>query len=298
VKLGRGGRLPDHGNPSVRGRRLAAELRRLREQAGLTGDEVAQRLGWSGSKVSRIELRRTGVKQADLNRLMDLYQVAEPHRGELFALARESSERNSLDQATASFPPEYADHLRMEAEAESAWTWEPQVAPGLLQTEDYARALMRGWQSMFALPPGDLERRVQARLVRQQLLTRDPPLALSVVIDESVLHRRFGDNRIMNQQLRRLAEVSELPNVDLRVLPLDGDHPTGTGAFNYFRFAQVHEVPLHDIVTVEHLTGHDYVEDDEGTNKFRVTFEHLTALSHDPVLSRDLILRTAEQVWP
>jgi transcriptional regulator with XRE-family HTH domain len=291
--------LPDHGNPSVRGRRLAAELRRLREQAGLTGDEAAQRLGWSGSKISRIELRRTGVKQADLNKLLDLYQVAETHRGELFALARESSERDSsLDQAAASFPPEYAEHLRMEAEAESVWTWEPQVVPGLLQTQDYARALMRGWQSMFALPPGDLERRVQARLVRQQLLTRDPPLALSVVIDESVLHRRFGDNRIMNQQLRRLAEASELPNVDLRVLPLDGDHPTGTGAFNYFRFAQVHEVGLHDIVTVEHLTGHDYVEDDEGTNKFRVTFEHLMALSRDPVPSRDLILRTAEQAWP
>jgi transcriptional regulator with XRE-family HTH domain len=281
----------------VRGRRLAAELRRLRERAGLTGDEVAQRLGWSGSKISRIELHRTGVKQADLRKLLDLYHVDEPHRGELFALARESSQKNRLEKATASFPPEYAEHLHAEAEAESVWNWEPQIVPGLLQTEDYARAMMRGWQSMFALPPSDLERRVQARLVRQQLLTRDPPLELSVVIDESVLRRRFGSKLIMSQQLRRLAEASELPNVELRVLPLDGNHPIGTGAFYYLKFAQVHEVPLHDIVTVDHLMGNFYLEGDEDTNKFRVTFEHLIASSYDPALSRDLIRRTAQQVW-
>jgi len=289
--------LPDHGSPSVRGRRLAAELRRLREQTGLTGDEVANQLGWSGSKVSRIELHRTGVKQADLNRLLDLYHVGEPHRSELFALARESSEKNWLEKAAASFPPEYAEHLHAEAEAESVWNWEPQIVPGLLQTEDYARAIMSGWWSMFALTPADLERRVRARLVRQQLLTRDPPLQLSVVIDESVLHRKFGDKTVMNRQLARLAEASELPNVELRVLPLDGNHPIGTGAFYYLRFAQVHEVPLHDIVTVDHLMGNSYFEDDDDTNKFRIAFEHLVASSHDPALSRDLIGRTAEQFW-
>jgi transcriptional regulator with XRE-family HTH domain len=289
--------LPDHSSPSVRGRRLAVELRRLRERSGLTGDEVAQRLGWSGSKISRIELHRTGVKQDDLRKLLDLYHVGEPHRGELFALARESSEKNRLQMATASFPPEYAEHLHAEAEAESVWNWEPQIVPGLLQTEDYARAMMRGWQLMFALPPSDLERRVQARLLRQQLLTGDQPLELSVVIDESVLRRRFGSKPIMNHQLRRLAEASELPNIELRVLPLDGDHPIGTGAFYYLRFAQVHEVLLHDIVIIEHLMGDYYLEGDDDTNKFRVTFERLVESSHDPVLSRELISRTAQQVW-
>jgi transcriptional regulator with XRE-family HTH domain len=289
--------LPDHGSPSVRGRRLAAELRRLRERTGLTGDEVAQRLGWSGSKISRIELHRTGVKEADLRKLLDLYRVAEPHRGELFALARESSEQDGLKRATASFPPEYAEQLYEEAEAESVWNWEPQIVPGLLQTEDYARAMMRGWQSMFALPPSDMERRVAARLVRQQLLTRDPPLQLSVVIDESVLRRRFGSKAVMSQQLSRLAEASELPGVELRVLPLEGSHPIGMGAFNYLKFAQVHEVPMHDIVRIEHLMGDYYFEDDDDTNKFRVTFEHLVASAYDPARSRDLIRRTAQQVW-
>ena len=97
--------MPDRGSPSVRGRRLAGELRRLRERTGLTGEQVAERLGWSGSKISRIELHHSGVKQADLRKLLDLYGIDETRRGELFALARESSEKSWLEKATASFSP-------------------------------------------------------------------------------------------------------------------------------------------------------------------------------------------------
>jgi transcriptional regulator with XRE-family HTH domain len=289
--------LPDYGSPTVRGRRLAAELRRLRERADLTGEEAAQRLGWSGSKLSRIELHRSGVKPADLRMLLDLYGVPETRREELFALARESSEKSWLEKATASFPPEYAAYVHAEAEAQSVWNWEPQIVPGLLQTEEYARAMLRGWQSMFALPPSDVERRVQARVVRQQLLTGDRPLSLSVVVDESVLHRRFGDNTIMSQQLSRLLAAAELPNVELRVLRLDGNHPTTTGTFHYLKFGQVHEVPLPDLVVIEHLMGNYYLEDDEDTHKFLVTFETLLARSLDPDKSRELIAKTAKEVW-
>lgn len=289
--------MPDRGSPTVRGRRLAGELRRLRERTGLTGEEVAHRLGWSGSKVSRIELHRIGVKQPDLQELLDLYGVGEAHREELLALARESSKKGWLEKVTASFPAEYAAYLHAEAEAKSVWNWEPQVVPGLLQTPDYARAQMRGWQSMFALPPGDTERRVETRVLRQQLLTRDPPLELSVVIDESVLRRRFGEPAVMHQQLAHLAEATELPNVEVRILRLDGDHPIGTGAFYYLQFAQVHEVPMHDIVNVEHLMGNHYLEDEEDTYKFLVTFQQLIASSLDPAPSRDLIARTAGELW-
>lgn len=289
--------MPDRGSPSVRGRRLAGELRRLRERTGLTGEQVAERLGWSGSKISRIELHHSGVKQADLRKLLDLYGIDETRREELFALARESSEKSWLEKATASFSPEYAAYLHAEAEAESVWNWEPQIVPGLLQTEEYARAMMRGWQSMFALPPSDVERRVQARVVRQQLLTRDPPLSLSVVIDESVLHRRFGDKTTMSQQLGRLIEASELPNVELRVLRLDGNHPATTGTFYYLKFAQVHEVPLPDLAVIEHLMGNYYLEDDEDTHKFLITFEALLARSLDMEKSRELIAKTANEVW-
>src|SRR5215472_2763189 len=289
--------MVDQGSPTVRGRRLAAELRRLRERSGLTGEEVASRLGWSGSKISRIEHHRIGVKQADLRKLLDLYSVGEPHHGELLALARESSQKTWLEVATADFPPEQAAYLRAEAEARSVWSWDPQVVPGLLQTPRYARAVMEPWQSIFALPPGETEHRLNIRLVRQQLLTRDPPLELSVVLDESVLRRMFGDKAVMREQLARLMEASELPNVDLRVLELGANHPIGTGAFFYLEFPSVHEVLMHDIVSVEHLLGSFYLENERDTFKFRVAFEHLMAESLDPAASRELIARAAQFAW-
>jgi transcriptional regulator with XRE-family HTH domain len=288
--------LPERGSPTVR-RRLAAELRRLRERTGLTGEEVAERLGWSGSKVSRIELQRTGVKVDDLARLLDLYQVSEPHREQLLALARESRQRTRLKVITARFPGDLATYVELEAQARSIWNWEPQIVPGLLQTPEYARAVMRSWESMFALPPGDTERRVQARLARQQVITGDDPLELSVVMDESVLRRRLGDSSLMRQQLERLAERSELPNVTLKIFPAGVEEPLAIGPFSYMQFAQIHEVPMHDIVSIEHLYGTDYLEDEDHTHMYRVAFEYLTAHSLDPAQSRELITKTARDTW-
>jgi transcriptional regulator with XRE-family HTH domain len=287
----------DQGSPTVRGRRLAAELRRLRERTGLTGEEVAERLGWSGSKISRIELHRIGIKQSDLYRLLDLYGVDEPHRSELQALARESVQKTRLERVAASFSPRYATYLKTEAEAQSVWNWEPQVVPGLLQTPSYARAVMRVGQAMFPAPPGEADRRIEARFLRQQLLTRDPPLELSVVIDESVLHRRFGDTSVMRGQLERLVEASELPNVDVRVLRLDCETPLTTGAFSYMKFPQVHEVPMHDIVSVEHLEGSYYLEEEEQTYSYLVAFEYAQKRALSAAGSQDHIVEINKQVW-
>jgi len=289
--------MPDHGSQTVRRRRLAAELRRLRERAGLTGDEAAAKLGWSGSKISRIELHRIGVKRDDLAKLLDLYRVESPYREELQALASESTRVGRLESVVAGLPADYAEYLSAEDEARSIWNWDPLVVPGLLQTEDYARAVHAGYQSMFRLPPGDAERRITLRHMRQQLLTREPALELLIVIDESVLRRRFGDNAVMRRQLLRVTEVSEMPNVDVQVLPLGGDHPTTMGAFSYMQFPQVHDVPLRDIVSVEHLTGSYYLEDEEQTFRYRVTFEALREKSLDVTESRDLINRTAGDLW-
>jgi len=287
--------MPDQG-ASVGGRRLAGELRRLRERTGLTGEEVADRLGWSGSKLSRIELHRIGVKQADLRKLLALYGVDESYRDELLALAREAKHKGPPQKAAASFP--VATYAFAEAEAESVWNWEPQVVPGLLQTSEYARAVRELWHRMFPSPPAEIDRWVEVRLLRQQVLRRDPPLQLSVVIDESVLLRRFGDRSVMRQQLARLAEASELPNVELRVYPLDRDDPPlGTGAFSYMQFPQVHDVPLDDIVSVEHHEGTYDLEDEEQTFKYRVAFEYLRSGSLDPVQSRALISVIARDAW-
>ncbi len=290
--------MPEHGSPSVRRRRLAAELRRLRERAGFTGEDVAERLGWSTSKLSRIETSKSGVKQGDLGLLLDLYGVSEPHRQGVLALTRESTGTSAAEEAAiASFPVGYAAFVSAEREAIGRWDWEPQVVPGLLQTESYAREVMRGWYSMFRLPPSELELRVEARMARQQVLRRQEPLDLSVVIDESVIFRRFGSRSIMRDQFDRLTESSYLPNVEVRVLPLEADHPIGTGAFSYMRFAQVHDVQIPDIVYVERLNGDYSIEDVNETNRYRVTFEHLRDKALDPTESRDLISALARRAW-
>ena len=288
--------MPEQATP-VGSRRLAAELRRLRERTGLTGEEVSQQLGWSGSKLSRIELHRIGVKQTDLRKLLALYGVDETHRDELLALARESRQKSLPQKAAAGFP-QVAPHVYAEAGAETAWNWEPQIVPGLLQASDYARAVAETWLGIFPGPPSEIDRWVEARMLRQQVLTRDPPLELSVVIDESVLGRRFGDKTVMRHQLERLAEASDLPNVEVRVYPIDGDHPPlTTGAFSYMQFPQVHDVPLHDIVSVEHLEGSYLLEDEEQTYKYRVAFKYLLERSLDPDQSRSRISTITREVW-
>ena len=291
--------MPDQGSQAVRQRRLAAELRRLREQAGLTGDEAAEQLGWSGSKISRIELHRIGVKAADLTRLLDLYQVDAAYGQELQALATESG-RTGRGPVAAGMPADFAEYLSAEREAGSIWHWNPLAVPGLLQTEAYTRAVHLGYQSMFRLPPGDVERRIQLRRSRQQVLSRIPPLGLSVVIDESVLHRRFGDNAVMRAQLLWLAEVPDAASVtagiEVRVLPLDGEHMVA-GGFSHMQFPQVHDVPLRDLVYLEHLTGSYYLEDEEQAYRYRVTFEGLLEKSLDPAQSSELINKTARETW-
>jgi transcriptional regulator with XRE-family HTH domain len=286
-----------YGSPNVRRRRLAAELRRLRERAGFIGEEVARRLEWSTSKLSRIETAKSGVKPDDLELLLELYRVTEPHRSDVLALAHESARLSVLQSVSASLPGDYAEFLQAEAEAESVWNWEPQNVPGLLQTEDYARAIMLTWVSMFTLPFGEIERRVETRRLRQQVLTREPPLKLSFVIDESVLYRKIGDASVMHRQLQYLIEASQLPHVDLRVLPLGGDHPIGSGAFNYLAFSQVHDVPLHDIVTFEHLTGTDQVEAEEDTHKYHVAFEALRNSALNPDETRDKLRQVTQETW-
>ncbi|HEY6278009.1 MAG TPA: helix-turn-helix transcriptional regulator [Streptosporangiaceae bacterium] len=289
--------MPDYTSPSARGWRLAAELRRLRERTGMSGIEVAERLEWSGSKVSRIELQRTGVKRADLDKLLDLYEVEEPNRGELLALADEAVGKGPLEAVTAGFPAEYAEYVKAEAEASSVWNWEPQIVPGLLQVPEYSRAVMAGMQSMFVTPPGDVERRIEARLLRQQRLSGEHPLELAVVIDESVLHRRYGEPGVMRRQLERLTADSRRPNVDLRILPLDGSHPIHTGAFAYMRFPRIHQVTMRDLVSVEHLDGSYYLEEEADTHRYLVAFQNLQAQALGQVQSRRLISDITQRVW-
>jgi transcriptional regulator with XRE-family HTH domain len=282
---------------TVKERRLAGELRRLRASTRMSGEEVGKRLGWSGSKVSRIEGHRIGVKMTDLRKLLDLYQVPAPRREELFALAREATEKSTLEVVAATFPREYAAQLEEEAKARSVWHWNPLIIPGLLQTPDYARAVLGVWQAMFPVPPSEADRRIESRLLRQQLLTRDPPIALSVVIDESVLSRKYGSKAVMRKQLERLLEASVLPNVEIQVLPLDADAPMPTGAFVYMQFPPVHEVATPDTVTLEDLEGNRFLEEEQQTYRYQIAFGYLKSRSLSPEQSRDLIEQTMNEKW-
>jgi transcriptional regulator with XRE-family HTH domain len=289
--------VAEHGSPSVRRRRLAAELRRLRERAGFLGEEVAARLGWSGAKLSRIETSKVGIKQEDLRLLLDLYRVDPSHLEELLALAKESHQAARLEVISARLPEVHAEFLRVEAEAESVWDWEPQVVPGLLQTEEYARAVLLGWTAMFRLPYGEIDRRVEAQRIRQQVLERDPPLALSFVLDESVLRRKLGDASAMRRQLEHIIEVSRLPHVSVRILPMDGEHPVLTGAFTYIRFPRLHKIPMSDVATFEHLVGTGYSETEEDANKYYVAFRALEEKSLGTEQSREHIASVAREMW-
>jgi hypothetical protein len=177
------------------------------------------------------------------------------------------------------------------------WNWQPQIVPGLLQTEDYARAVMLGWHSMFTEPPSEVERRVEARRLRQQVLQREPPLQLSFVMDESVLHRKLGEASVMRAQLEHIVNVSRLPNIRVRVLPLKSNPPVVTGAFTYVKFPQLHDVPLNDIVTFEHLTGTEQVEDQDETYRYGVAFRTLEERSLSLDQSREELARVATEEW-
>ncbi len=289
--------MPDHGSPTVRRRRLAAELRRLRDQSGLTGDGVAARLGWSASKISRYELARTGLRPADVTKLLDFYGVSSARKDELLALAQEATQKVWWDAFSDDLPDETSDLISLEKEANSMSTWRIECVPGLLQTEEYARQLNSGYRRIAAMPPGKMERRIQARLLRQQVLTRDRPLELSVVIDESALLRKLADPPVMRAQLERLADASKLPNVTIRVLPLHGEHPVIIGSFVVLEFGEARETTLPDVVYTEHLRGGLYFEEETDTYQYRESYQRFVEASLSPADSAELISDIARRVW-
>jgi transcriptional regulator with XRE-family HTH domain len=283
------------GAPTVRQRRLAAELRRLR--ADRTGDEVAAALGWSPSKVSRYELARTGPNLAEVGKLLDYYGVTGSHRGRVLALAREATQKGWWESYPA-LPEELIALIALEDEATSSWMWQVEVIPGLLQTEEYARQVITAaYQIGIPFLPSQIDQRVEVRLRRQNILTRDNPMEFSVVLDESALLRRNTDTRAMRGQLAHLAEVSERPNVTVRIFPLQTLHPVTTSSFVLLRFGRAHETELNDVVSTEQLQSNLHFEGEADTHQYRLAFQALSGAALDPERSRELILRTSQQVW-
>ena len=195
--------------------------------------------------------------------------------------------------------PEYMEFIGLEAEAASELVWQVAAVPGLLQTEEYARAIHTAHQQVVLMPPGVFERRVAVRMIRQQVLTtRNPPLELSAVIDEAVLLRKVGSREVMFAQLRHLAEMAQLPNVELRILPLESETSLMADSFVVFGFSPEHETSkLGDVVSTEGIESELYIEGETDTYIFRLIFHAFAKAALSPEDSRELILRTAERLW-
>jgi transcriptional regulator with XRE-family HTH domain len=265
--------MADH-IPTVRQRRLAQALRELRHEAGLTQDAVAARMGWHSSKLFRLENARSPrVDWLDVRELMDLYGVTSPHREALIQLARDARMMGWWTPYRDVFTGSY---VALEDEASAMRLYCPELVPGLLQTEHYARAVIR------AVRPGyddeSVERRVTARLVRQKaLLDRENSPELLCVLNEAVLRRQVGDGHLMAAQLRALADAASRPRLTLQVLPFSaGAHAALEGGFVLIEFPDEQDP---DVVYVEGIMGDLYLESVEEIKRYQWAFERIQAIA-------------------
>jgi len=266
-------------SPTIRRRRLALELRRLRETAGLTCEQVAEHLECSASKISRVETGRVSVSPRDVRDMLDLYDVPGEQRESLVQLARDSRQKGWWHAYSDTMMPQFATYLGLESAASEIRIYEVNLIPGLLQTEDYARAVIRA--GMMNSPSEDVERSVALRMARQPAVTRDDPPKVWAVMDEAALRRRVGGASLMRMQLEHLLTQAQLPNVAVQVIPFTGGaHPAMGRPFVILVFPDRVDT---DVVYLEDLTSSLYLEDVAEVDRYNVFFNHLraTALSFD-----------------
>lgn len=261
----------------VRRRELGALLRDLRADTGLTVEQVAGRLLVSPSKISRLETGQRGASPRDIRDLCDLYQVTDAaQREHLMALARESREQAWWQPY--GLPSSYATFVGLEAAAARICDFDPGVFPGILQTPDYARAIHEG--SMPRLEPEGIEQRIEVLVARQAILTRSdpPPPNLHVIVDEAVLHRPIGGAGVMRAQIGRVIEACGQPNVTVQVLTFDvGAHPALDSTFTVLELGD----PVPDVVYVEGLAGHLYLERTQDVLRYQRVFKWLCSIALD-----------------
>jgi transcriptional regulator with XRE-family HTH domain len=283
-------------SPTVRRRRLAAELREIREDKGKSGDTVAAALKWSPSKISRYERARTGLRPREVERLLDYYQITGPRRALLLGLAEDAAQKGWWEEFADSLSEDYRQFIGFEHEAASMAIWHVDVVTGLLQTEAYARHIISSYSRVEPMPPGMIGRMVKVRTRRQQVLNRED-LQLSVVLDESVLKRQVGDEPVMYEQLQRLLQDADRPNLTLRILPLNAQHTVFGESFVIFGFKDDSDAIVRDMVITEQLRSSVTLEGERETYLHRIAFQALWDASLDPATSRALILETAESYW-
>jgi transcriptional regulator with XRE-family HTH domain len=286
--------VPTTSSPTVKRRRLAAELHACRERAGLTIDDVAQQLEWSAAKISRIENARVRVLARDVKHLLRIYQVKEgsPEWNILVTLAREAHQKGWWDPYGDAMGESFRTYVGLEAAAATLRIYESECVPGLLQTEDYARAIIRS--ALSARTDEDINKNVAVRMARQSLLTQDQPPELWAVVNEAGIRRLVGGAAVMRAQLERLLEVSHQPNVTLQVMPFSvGAHAGMAGAFTILSFAEPADP---EVIYVNYSSGSLFPEKPEELSRCALIFNHLRAAALSTGQSREIIARIRSEL--
>jgi len=263
---------PGGGGPTVLRLLLGAQLRRLREAKRISLEEAGHIIRASHSKMSRLELGRVGFKDRDIADLLTFYGVTDAgERESLRALARRANEQGWWHDYSDILPSWFEAYIGLEEAATRIRSYEIQFVPGLLQTEEYARAVtLLGHHSA---PASEIERRVRLRMARQSLLAEPRPVHLWAVLDEAVLRRPAGRPGVMRRQLQHLLQAADRPNVTIQVIPFQaGAHAAAGGAFSILRFA---EADLPDVVYLEQLTSALYLDKRETVDHYMAVMERL-----------------------
>jgi hypothetical protein len=273
------------GDPTVLKMLLGAQLRRLREGAGVSRDDAGYHIRASGSKISRLELGRVSFKERDVSDLLDLYEVDGLTKDKLVQLAAEANQPPWWQRYKEVVPDWFQVYVGLEEAAALIRVYEVQFVPGLLQTEEYARAVVM--QGSPNLAPEEVDSRVAVRMGRQTLFGRENPPRLWAIVDEAALRRPMGGREVLAGQLKRLIDAVGEPNITLQVMPFKyGGHAAEGGAFTIMRFP---EADLPDMVYMEYLTGAHYVDKPEDVEIYAAVMERLSVAGTSPEKTRDML---------
>jgi transcriptional regulator with XRE-family HTH domain len=283
--------IGDPPNPTVRRRQLGAELKRLRETAGLTANQFASRIGWSASKVSRVETGRVSVRPVDVRSALTTLAVSADEADALVALALQSREKGWWQRYSDVFPEWFNTYLGLESAASIVQVYSGELVPGLLQTEAYARAVLAAHPTPDT--PDEIDRQVALRLGRQARLTDETnPLRLHTVINEAALRRPAGDPAAMRAQYAAIVAAAALPTVTVQVLPFAaGMHGANDGPFAVLEFPEPDEPR---IACVDYLVGSVYLETLKDVGRYRLLFSRLCEAALPSAESVALVAELAE----
>jgi len=284
--------VPRASGPTIARWQLGHQLKALREGARITQQQIADVLGCSESKIYKIEAGDVGINRGDLLVMLNRYGVPEddPSANTALDLQKQGKQRGWWSKY-GTLPINYAMYVGLEGAATEVKNFELAVVPGLLQTKDYAHAVVAAaWPDDEA----EVQRRVELRMARQACLTDDPPLKFWAVVDEGVLHRRTGGDDVMATQLKHLLTLSNRPNITIQVLPFsEGHHPGTTGSFSILEFPEAVHSPVAYVVS---QAGDVYLERDDDMRRVTLTYTHLQTAALSASKSRDLIAAIAREL--